>query len=191
DVTSLQPTTINDAVRLAYQLAGQLIQDKADEATEGEKRKGEGDQGSYGDNRCEHNRRQNQRRDNKPMFKIIRADETHQLYISFATLLKNFDREDLETLWRLVKDRFSTSKPTNFLDEYLLLTLKTMFEEPDGQDAIWRTQKSVHVQLFLLVERRYLLSRFTLEQLVNVTRLQVEEESEISLELLRFTRQQL
>nr|GEW25007.1 hypothetical protein [Tanacetum cinerariifolium] len=78
---------------------------------------------------------------------------------------------------RIVKDRFSTSKPTNFLDEYLLLTLKTMFKEPDGQDAIWRNQKSVHglalvkrwklltscgvyvitlstVQLFLLVERR-------------------------------------
>nr|GFA43623.1 hypothetical protein [Tanacetum cinerariifolium] len=90
----------------------------------------------------------------------------------------------------------------------------TMFEEPDGQDAIWRNQKSVHglalvkrwklltscgvhviilstVQLFLLVKRRYPLSRFTLEQLVNVTRLQVEKESEMSLELLRFTRQQL
>nr|GEY52354.1 hypothetical protein [Tanacetum cinerariifolium] len=82
--------------------------------------------------------------DNKPRFKIIRADETHQFYISFATLLKNFDREDLENLWRIVKDRFSTSKPTNFSDEYLLLTLKTMFEKPDGQDAIWRNQKSVH-----------------------------------------------
>nr|GFB78321.1 hypothetical protein [Tanacetum cinerariifolium] len=43
DVTSSQPTTINDAVRLAYQLVGQLIQDKADEAIEGEKRKGKGD----------------------------------------------------------------------------------------------------------------------------------------------------
>nr|GEZ76180.1 ribonuclease H-like domain-containing protein [Tanacetum cinerariifolium] len=112
------------------------------------------------------------------------------------------------------KDRFSTSKPTNFSDEYLLLTLKTRFEEPDRQDGIWRNQKSVHglalvkrwklltscgvhiitlstIQLILLVERRYPLSRFTLEQLVNVTRLQVEEESEMSLELLRFTRQQL
>nr|GEZ37722.1 hypothetical protein [Tanacetum cinerariifolium] len=129
-------------------------------------------------------------------------------------LIGNKPREDLETLWRIVKDRFSTSKPTNFLDEYLLLTLKTLFEEPDRQDAIWRNQKSVHglalvkrwklltscdvhvitlstVQLFLLVERSYLLSRFTLEQLVNVARLQVEEESEMSLELLRFTRQQL
>nr|GEW73987.1 hypothetical protein [Tanacetum cinerariifolium] len=51
-------------VRLAYQLARQLIQDKADEATKGEKRKGEGDRGSHGNNRCEHNRRQNQKRGN-------------------------------------------------------------------------------------------------------------------------------
>nr|GEW89105.1 hypothetical protein [Tanacetum cinerariifolium] len=86
-------------------------------------------------------------------------------------------------------------------------TLKIMFEEPDKQDAIWRNQKSVHglalvkrwkllascdvhvitlltVQLFLLVERRYSLSRFTLEQLVNVVGLQVKEESGMSLELL-------
>nr|GEZ31775.1 hypothetical protein [Tanacetum cinerariifolium] len=152
--------------------------------------------------------------DNKPRYKIIRADDTHQFYIRFTTLLKNFDREDLETLWKIVKDRFYTKKPTNFSDEYLLLTLKIMFGELDEQDAIWRNQKSVHglalvkrwklltscgvhviilstVQLFLLVERRYPLSRFTLEQLVNVARLQVEEESEMSLELLRFTRQQL
>nr|GFC36276.1 hypothetical protein [Tanacetum cinerariifolium] len=36
--------------------------------------------------------------DNKPKYKIIRADDTHQFYINFTTLLKNFDREDLETL---------------------------------------------------------------------------------------------
>nr|GFC43506.1 hypothetical protein [Tanacetum cinerariifolium] len=52
--------------------------------------------------------------DNKPKYKIIRADGTHQFYISFTTLLKNFDREDLEALWKIVRDRFSTSKPTNF-----------------------------------------------------------------------------
>nr|GEV15823.1 hypothetical protein [Tanacetum cinerariifolium] len=57
-----EPATINDAVHLAYQLAGQLIQDKADEATEDEKRKGESDRGGRGDNRRKHNRRQNQRR---------------------------------------------------------------------------------------------------------------------------------
>nr|GFC72336.1 hypothetical protein [Tanacetum cinerariifolium] len=32
---------------------------------------------------------------NKPHYKIIRADGTYQLYVSFLTLLKNFDREDL------------------------------------------------------------------------------------------------
>nr|GFB71576.1 reverse transcriptase domain-containing protein [Tanacetum cinerariifolium] len=36
---------------------------EADEATEGEKRKGESDRRGRGDNRCEHNRRQNQRRE--------------------------------------------------------------------------------------------------------------------------------
>nr|GEX59700.1 reverse transcriptase domain-containing protein [Tanacetum cinerariifolium] len=82
--------------------------------------------------------------DNKPRYKIIRANDTHQLYISFITLLKNFDKEDLETLWKIVKDRFTTKKPTNFSDEYLLLTLKTMFGELDEHDAIWRNQKSVH-----------------------------------------------
>nr|GEV01490.1 hypothetical protein [Tanacetum cinerariifolium] len=157
---------------------------------------------------------------NKPRYKIIRADDTHQFYISFTTLLKNFDREDLETLWRIVKYIFSTSKPTNFSDEYLLLTLKTMFGELDKHDAIWRNQKSVHglalvkrwklltlcgvhviilstVQLFLLVERRYPLSRFTLEQLVNVARLQVEEKIQLFLlverryPLSRFTLEQL
>nr|GEZ61714.1 hypothetical protein [Tanacetum cinerariifolium] len=82
--------------------------------------------------------------DNIPKYKIIRADDTRQFYISFTTLLKNFDREDLEALWRIVKDRFSLKKPTNFSNEYLLLTLKTMFGELDEQDTIWRNQKSVH-----------------------------------------------
>nr|GEW34029.1 hypothetical protein [Tanacetum cinerariifolium] len=35
---------------------------------------------------------------NKPYYKIIRADGTHQLYINFLTLLKNFNREDLKAL---------------------------------------------------------------------------------------------
>nr|GEV35467.1 ribonuclease H-like domain-containing protein [Tanacetum cinerariifolium] len=45
-------------------------------------------------------------------------------------------------------------------------------------------------QLILLVERKYPLIRFTLDQMLNALRLKVEEESNVSLELLRFTRQQ-
>ncbi|GJS17519.1 putative reverse transcriptase domain-containing protein [Tanacetum coccineum] len=64
DVTSSRPTGIDEAVRIAYQLMGQIIQHKTDEVSEGEKRKGEGDCGGRGDNRRDYNRRQNQRRAN-------------------------------------------------------------------------------------------------------------------------------
>nr|GEY96101.1 hypothetical protein [Tanacetum cinerariifolium] len=68
---------------------------------------------------------------NKPYYKIKRADGSHQLYLSFLSLLRNFDREDLEALWRLVKERFTTTKPKNFSDDFLLITLGAMFEKPD------------------------------------------------------------
>ncbi|GJX98803.1 putative reverse transcriptase domain-containing protein [Tanacetum coccineum] len=45
DVTSSRPAGIDEAIRMAYQLIGQIIQDKTDEASEGKKRKGEGDHG--------------------------------------------------------------------------------------------------------------------------------------------------
>nr|GEW94178.1 hypothetical protein [Tanacetum cinerariifolium] len=41
-------------------------------------------------------------------------------------------------------------------------------------------------QLILLVERKYPLTKFTLDQMLNAVRLEVEEESEVSLELLRY-----
>nr|GEV75632.1 copia protein [Tanacetum cinerariifolium] len=36
---------------------------------------------------------------NKPYYKIKRANGSHQLYLSFLSMLRNFDREDLEVLW--------------------------------------------------------------------------------------------
>ncbi|GKE50349.1 putative reverse transcriptase domain-containing protein [Tanacetum coccineum] len=45
DVTSSRPASIDEAVCMAYQLMGQIIQDKTDEVSEGEKRKGEGAHG--------------------------------------------------------------------------------------------------------------------------------------------------
>nr|GEU44126.1 xylulose kinase-1 [Tanacetum cinerariifolium] len=73
---------------------------------------------------------------NKPYYKIKRVDGSHQLYLSFLSMLRKFDREEL-----------------------------AMFEKP---------------------ERRYPLTRFILDQMVNNVRLEVEEESEVSLELLSF-----
>nr|GEU30442.1 hypothetical protein [Tanacetum cinerariifolium] len=51
---------------------------------------------------------------NKPYYKIIRADGIHQLFLSFISLLRNFNREDLEMLWQIVQERFASSKPKNF-----------------------------------------------------------------------------
>nr|GEV47946.1 hypothetical protein [Tanacetum cinerariifolium] len=70
---------------------------------------------------------------NKPHYKIVKANGTHQLYVSFLTLLKNFDRDDLESLWSIVKERFSITKPDNFTDDFLLTTLGAMFEKADDQ----------------------------------------------------------
>ncbi|GJZ53605.1 putative reverse transcriptase domain-containing protein [Tanacetum coccineum] len=64
DVTSSRPASIDEPVRMAYQLMGQIIQDKTDEASESEKRKGKGDRGGRGDNRRNYNLWQNQRRSN-------------------------------------------------------------------------------------------------------------------------------
>nr|GEV43649.1 hypothetical protein [Tanacetum cinerariifolium] len=78
----------------------------------------------------------NHHENNKPYYKIIRADETHKLFLSFITALKNFDREDLETLWMLVKERFESTKANNFSNDFLLSTLKIMFEKPNVEANI-------------------------------------------------------
>nr|GEU32950.1 uncharacterized mitochondrial protein AtMg00810-like [Tanacetum cinerariifolium] len=74
-----------------------------------------------------------------------------------------------------VKERFASSNPKNFSDDFLLTILTYMFEKPD-----------VQAQMILLVERRYPLTRFTLDQMFHNVRLEVEEESKVSSELLRF-----
>nr|GEU74317.1 hypothetical protein [Tanacetum cinerariifolium] len=81
---------------------------------------------------------------NKPYYKIIRADGSPQLFLSFLSLLRNFDREDLEVLWELVKERFASSKPKNFSNDFLLTTLTYMLKKPDVQAQVWKNQRTVH-----------------------------------------------
>nr|GEU53608.1 hypothetical protein [Tanacetum cinerariifolium] len=84
---------------------------------------------------------------NKPYYKIKRADGTHQLYLSFLSMLRNFDREDLEVLWKLVKERFASSKPKNFSDDFLLTTLGAMFEKPNrGKISVNKVHSGTNAQ---------------------------------------------
>nr|GEY45273.1 putative reverse transcriptase domain-containing protein [Tanacetum cinerariifolium] len=129
-------------------------------------------------------------------------------------MLKNFDKEYLESLWNIVKERFAKTEPNNYSDDFLLNTLKIMFEKPNVEANVWKDQKGkygltkvkrwklfescgVHcltlstTHIFLLVERMYPLTHFTLEQMINDVILEVKTESEMSLELLRLVRRQL
>nr|GEU66350.1 hypothetical protein [Tanacetum cinerariifolium] len=57
---------------------------------------------------------------------------------------------------------------------------------PNDEDHVYTEATPLALKMILLVERKYPLTRFTLEQMLNNVRLKVEEESEISLELPSF-----
>nr|GEY29019.1 hypothetical protein [Tanacetum cinerariifolium] len=61
---------------------------------------------------------------------------------------ENFDREDLEMLWKIVQERFASSDPKNFSDDFFLNSLKAMFEKPNVESRIWRNQRGVHIITF-------------------------------------------
>ncbi|GJR77158.1 hypothetical protein Tco_0089523 [Tanacetum coccineum] len=57
-------------------------------------------------------------------------------------MLKNFDREDLEVLWSIVKARIKKTELVNYMDNFLLLNLKTMFEH-HVKDNVWKHQQGL------------------------------------------------
>ncbi|GJW21907.1 hypothetical protein Tco_0032529 [Tanacetum coccineum] len=116
----------------------------------------------------------------KSYYQIIRVDGKSQMYMFFGQMLKKFDREDLEDLYKLVKAKFESTKPMEDLDLLLLGDLKTMFE-PYIEDAVWRNQQAYkvldwklydscgvhslriqHMQIYMLVEKKYPLAPLTL-----------------------------
>nr|GEV04755.1 ribonuclease H-like domain-containing protein [Tanacetum cinerariifolium] len=52
-------------------------------------------------------------------FKIIKADGNSQNYLTFETMFKNFNREDLEVLRSIVKERFKKTKTVDDMDNIL------------------------------------------------------------------------
>nr|GEW87125.1 hypothetical protein [Tanacetum cinerariifolium] len=76
----------------------------------------------------------------KEHFQIIRANENYQIYLAFSTMLKNFEREDLEVLWKIIKDKFKETQPKEVLDVFLWHTLKVMLEH-FVEDSVRKLQK--------------------------------------------------
>nr|GEV76939.1 hypothetical protein [Tanacetum cinerariifolium] len=88
-----------------------------------------------------------------------------------------FDRVNLIKLWDLVKERFSTTEPTDDKEKELWVELKRLFE-PDTEDELWKLHKHMHdpltwrlydtcgvyhvstekgIDIFMLIEKVYLL----------------------------------
>ncbi|GJZ93164.1 hypothetical protein Tco_0665229, partial [Tanacetum coccineum] len=70
-------------------------------------------------------------------FQIIRADGSSKRYSVFIQMLRIFDREDLETLWKLVKAKHGLTRPEEGYKRVLWGDLKIMFEH-HVEDLVWR-----------------------------------------------------
>ncbi|GKC03392.1 hypothetical protein Tco_0995002 [Tanacetum coccineum] len=145
----------------------------------------------------------------KDYLEII-PDDGDDMYLTFTKMFKNFNKKDFEVLWSIVKARFKKIKPVNYMDNFLLLNLKTMFEH-HVEDSVWKNQQGlvkvlnwklfdsygVHyvtvqsIPYYLLVEKMYPLTKHTLHQMFNDVKLQVDYECEIAYELLRLVKKQL
>ncbi|GKA27246.1 putative ribonuclease H-like domain-containing protein, partial [Tanacetum coccineum] len=64
--------------------------------------------------------------DSRVYWKIIRVGDHTEIYQFFEDMLKNFDRDDLVKLWKLVKDRFSSTKPNDDKEKALWVELKSV-----------------------------------------------------------------
>ncbi|GKA69884.1 hypothetical protein Tco_0775948 [Tanacetum coccineum] len=73
----------------------------------------------------------------KAAYQIIRKDGSDKIYMSFGAILKDFSRDELVELYRLVIKKYGANRPEEMYDRVLWGDLKTMFDPPLSDDAIW------------------------------------------------------
>ncbi|GJV47775.1 hypothetical protein Tco_1437987 [Tanacetum coccineum] len=76
-------------------------------------------------------------------YQVFRGDGSSKNYKILSEMLQDFDRMDVEQLFRLVKERYSSSAPEGF-DLMLWGDLHTLFE-PDKDDEIWKDQHGIPI----------------------------------------------
>ncbi|GJV33704.1 hypothetical protein Tco_1394104 [Tanacetum coccineum] len=74
----------------------------------------------------------------KGFYHLIRADGSSKRYSSMIKMFQNIDREDLETLWKLVKAKHRNTRLEDDYERVFLGDLKVMFE-PDIKSEVWRS----------------------------------------------------
>ncbi|GJT23129.1 putative ribonuclease H-like domain-containing protein [Tanacetum coccineum] len=141
-------------------------------------------------------------------YQIFRGDGSSKSYKIFTEMLRDFDRHDVEELYRLVKERYKASRPEGY-DLMLWGDLHTIFE-PNADDELWKNLHQynliswslydfcgIHMLLMdnglaihMLTEKKYPLSQEMLSKMLS-RRLEVDHESSQAFELLRFIRAQV
>ncbi|GJR88002.1 hypothetical protein Tco_0212013 [Tanacetum coccineum] len=129
------------------------------------------------------------------------GDGSSKNYKVLSEMLEDFDRQDVEELYRLVKERYSASRPEGY-DLMLWGDLHTLFE-PDEEDEIWKNQHEynviswslydfcgIHILLMqngiaihMLTEKKYPLSQEMISKMLK-KKLEVDHESSQAFELL-------
>nr|GEW20748.1 hypothetical protein [Tanacetum cinerariifolium] len=97
--------------------------------------------------------------------------ETYQI---FADILKKFNKDGLIKLWDLVKERFSTTKPTNDKEKELRVELKRLFE-PDNDGSfkciymiLWYEDFMIHVVYTMDLHTDGLIQRNLMNNKMNI-----------------------
>ncbi|GJU95469.1 putative ribonuclease H-like domain-containing protein [Tanacetum coccineum] len=123
-------------------------------------------------------------------------------------MLKSFDREDLKTLYKLVKAKYGSTRPVEDLDLVLYGDLKTMFDTY-VEDQVWKNQsdyrvlewklydscrvhslRNQNVHIHMLVEKRYPLTPATITDILN-KKLKVDHWNEMCYQLYKLITKQL
>ncbi|GJR33717.1 hypothetical protein Tco_1209401 [Tanacetum coccineum] len=142
------------------------------------------------------------------VYQIKRADGSTKHYKVFGKMLYDFDRQDMLTLYRLVMEIFQTNNAKGY-DLLLWGDLKILVDPKEDGD-IWKNQHEwnllswklhnfcgVHMLLmdtglviYMMVEKKYPLSKDTISKMLS-RRLEIDYQSEMSYELIRFVKSQL
>ncbi|GKC18573.1 hypothetical protein Tco_1020723, partial [Tanacetum coccineum] len=147
----------------------------------------------------------------KQLMKIIPDEDEvaiDAIPLAVNQMLKSFGREDLEDLYKLVKVKYESTRPVEYMDLLLWGDLKTMFK-PHVEDKVWRNQQEYkvlnwklyescgvhsltmqHVQIYMLVEKKYPLAPLTLSMMLE-KKLMIDYESEMAYQLFKFIIKQL
>ncbi|GJX50056.1 hypothetical protein Tco_0276901 [Tanacetum coccineum] len=143
-----------------------------------------------------------------PYSNVVRADGSSKNYKIFSEMLDDFDKQDVMDLHNLVEEWFATSRPEGY-DLMLWGDLKTLFE-PVKEDKVWRNQQGynliswrlydscgIHILLMdngiaihMMIEKKCPLNQEMLSRMLS-KRLEVDHESTMAYELLKFIRSQV